>query len=60
VPLALGAGHAARAFLFGIAPTDATTLALACAVLVGVALGAAFAPARRASRVEPMAALRHD
>jgi predicted lysophospholipase L1 biosynthesis ABC-type transport system permease subunit len=60
VPLALGAGHAARAFLFGIAPADGTTLALACAALVGVALVAGFVPARRASRVEPMAALRQD
>ena len=60
VPLALAAGHAARAFLFGIAPHDGSTLALACSALVVVALVAAFAPARRASRVEPMTALRHD
>ena len=60
VPLALAAGYAARAFLFGVAPHDGTTLALACAALIVVALVAAFAPARRASRVEPMAALRHD
>ena len=60
VPLALAAGHAARAFLFGIAPHDESTLAMACSALVVVALVAAFAPARRASRVEPMTALRHD
>jgi predicted permease len=60
IPLALAAGYAARAFLFGIAPSDGTTLALACGALIVVALVAAFAPARRASRVEPMAALRHD
>ncbi len=60
VPLALAAGHAARAFLFGIAPHDESTLAMACGALVVVALVAAFAPARRASRVEPMTALRHD
>jgi predicted permease len=60
IPLALGGGYAARAFLFGIAPTDRATLTLACATLVVVALAAAFAPARRASRVAPMTALRHE
>lgn len=60
IPLALGGGYAARAFLFGIAPTDSATLTLACAALVVVALAAAFAPARRASRVAPMTALRHE
>jgi ABC-type antimicrobial peptide transport system permease subunit len=60
IPLALGGGYAARAFLFGIPPTDSATLALASATLVVVALAAAFAPARRASRVAPMTALRHE
>jgi predicted lysophospholipase L1 biosynthesis ABC-type transport system permease subunit len=53
VPLALAGGYAARAFLFGIAPHDAATLVVACGALMLVALAAASAPARRASRVVP-------
>jgi len=60
VPLALAGGYSARAFLFGIAPHDGTTLILACACLVLVGLTAAFLPARRASRIAPMTALRYD
>jgi hypothetical protein len=60
VPLALAGGYAARAFLFGIAPHDAATLVFACGALMLVALAAASAPARRARRVAPMAALRHE
>lgn len=60
VPLALAGGYSARAFLFGIAPHDSATLILACTSLVFVGLAAAFVPARRASRIEPMIALRYD
>jgi len=44
--------------LYGVAPQDPITFALAIAVLVLVSLGAAYWPARRASRLDPMAALR--
>jgi len=46
--------------LFGVAPQDPLTLAFAAATLVLVALIAAYLPARRASRQDPMAALRQQ
>jgi ABC-type antimicrobial peptide transport system permease subunit len=58
LPLALVAGYTCRSFLYGVGPADVTTLAIACAVLVAVAIVAAYGPARRASAVEPASALR--
>jgi predicted permease len=49
-----------KSFLFGLTPTDATTLVGSMAVLASVALLAAYLPARRASRVDPMEALREE
>ncbi len=47
-------------FLYGVTAADATAFVLAPAVLLGSALLAAWLPARRAARVDPMAALRGD
>ena len=58
--LALWAGRAASAMLFGLKANDAATIAAAIALLAVVALIASYAPARRASRVEPMQALREE
>ena len=46
--------------VFGIRPTDAATLAGACATLVAVSCLAGYLPARRASRVDPAAILRTE
>jgi ABC-type lipoprotein release transport system permease subunit len=46
--------------LFGVAATDPATLAGACVLLVALALAAAWIPARRAARLDPLAALRAD
>ena len=64
--LALGAGltYAASRFLasllYGVAPQDPLTLTLAIALLLLVALSAVYLPARRASRLDPMSALRQE
>jgi len=47
-------------FLYGISATDAATLAATAAVLVIVAFIANFIPARRATRVDPIIALRYE
>jgi len=50
----------ARSMLFGIAPDDPATLWGAASLLLTVALGAAWIPARRAARVQPIDALRRE
>jgi putative ABC transport system permease protein len=58
--LALAASGLIRSVVFGVQPYDAGPVALACAVLAGVALAAAYLPARRAARLEPVMALRDE
>ena len=49
-----------KSLLFGLAPTDPGTMAGAALLLVTAALGAAYMPARRASQIDPMTALREE
>lgn len=58
VPVAIGAARLVRASLFGVAPTDPTSVVGAALVMVFVAMSAGFFPARRAARLDPLAALR--
>jgi ABC-type antimicrobial peptide transport system permease subunit len=58
VVAALGAVRVIQFYLYGVAPHDPLTLGVASVLLVLVAWLAAFLPARRAARVDPMVALR--
>ena len=54
------ASRALRSQLFQIAPTDTLTYVLVGSGLLAVALLASWIPAWRASRIDPLRALRHD
>ncbi len=55
--LAYSASRLVDSRLYGIAPQDPTTLALATALLLLVAFAAVYLPAQRASKLDPMEAL---
>jgi ABC-type antimicrobial peptide transport system permease subunit len=60
VPCAIAAARAAEGLLFGLTPADPMAIAFAIGSLMTVGGAAAWWPARRAARVDPMEALRHD
>ena len=58
--LALGAAQAAKSLLYGLKPRDPLTLVAAVVVLSAVAAFASFWPAYRASKLDPLIALRYE
>jgi ABC-type lipoprotein release transport system permease subunit len=60
VPATLAATRLVQTQLFGVKPSDPVTLAAAIFIIAGVTLLAAYFPARRAAKVDPMVALRYE
>ena len=58
--LAIAGGHTASSLLFRVRPYDPITLVASIALLAAVAFAASYLPARRATRIEPVVALRAD
>jgi ABC-type lipoprotein release transport system permease subunit len=57
---AYGATRFLQTLLFGIRATDPLTFAAVCGLLVAVGVLACYIPARRATRVDPIVALRYE
>jgi ABC-type antimicrobial peptide transport system permease subunit len=60
LPAAWAASRYIASQLYGLTPTDPATIVLATVCLITVAAAAGLIPARRAARVNPIRALRHD
>ena len=60
IPAAAGSARFLESLLFGLSPYDPRALAAAAIVMTVVAIAAAYVPARRASRIDPLTALRME
>jgi predicted permease len=60
VPVALSTSKLIESFLFDVKPNSPASLAAAVAILLSAVLLAGYVPARKASRIDPMTALRHE
>src|SRR5262249_50070573 len=59
-PMIFAVTRLASTLLFGLTPTDPVSLLSAALLMLLVSLGAGYLPSRRATRVDPMVALRHE
>jgi ABC-type antimicrobial peptide transport system permease subunit len=60
VPATLAATRLITSLLFGVKPADPMAIGLATTLMIAVAAVGGFLPARRASNVDPMVALRYE
>jgi len=60
LPTALATSRFVEFFLFDVKPNSPASLAEAVAILLSAVLLASYVPARKASRIDPMAAVRHE
>jgi predicted permease len=60
VPVAVALARTTRAYLYGVEPTDPWSIATGAVVLFAIAVLAGFIPARRASLLDPLVALRRE
>jgi predicted permease len=58
--MALVAGRLLERILYGVKPSDPLTFAIVFAIMLGIGAAATFLPARRATRIDPMQALRQE
>jgi putative ABC transport system permease protein len=60
IPVALGASSLLSSFLYGLKSTDPASLFVVIVILATVALTSSYLPARRATKVDPLTALREE
>jgi predicted permease len=58
--MALFSGRLLARILYGVKPSDPVTFAIVCALMLGIGAAATFLPARRATRIDPIQALRQE
>jgi len=60
IPIAMGASRLIRSELYGLSPSDPLTVSMTTLLMLGVASLAGYLPARRATKVDPIVALRYE